>query len=176
MEDLIALALETGFSKAGELNVRALEFMPEVRDMCAADRCRSYGKSWNCPPACGTLEEAAEKAARYGRGLLVQTVGILEDDFDWEGIEKTSAKHRDTFERFTPLMRSRFPDMMPMGVGACNICEECTYPGAPCRFPERAVPPMEAYGLFVSKVCSLSSIAYNNGPQTITFTSCYLFN
>jgi len=38
-------ALERGFSQAGELNVSALEFMPEVRDMCSAGRCHQYGKT-----------------------------------------------------------------------------------------------------------------------------------
>lgn len=179
MADIKALideALEVGFSQAGELNCQALEFMPEVRDMCAADRCHSYGKSWTCPPGCGTIEETALKAAEYSCGLLVQTIGKLEDDFDWETIEKTSLQHRENFERFTEILCKRYPKIMPMGAGACSLCPECTYPDAPCRFPERAFPPMEAYGLFVSKVCTLSGIAYNNGPQTITFTSCYLFD
>lgn len=172
---LIKEALEQGFSFACELNVGTLEFMPEVRAMCAADRCQSYGRSWNCPPGCGTVEEAAQRASAFKQGILVQTIGQLEDDFDWEGIEAAHQTHRVNFEAFTAKLRGRFSDLMPMGVGACSICEECTYPDAPCRYPERAVPPMEAYGLFVSKVCTLSGAKYNNGPQTITFTSCYLF-
>ncbi len=175
MKTLIDEALTAGFSQAGELNRKAIEFMPEVRDMCAADRCHSYGKSWTCPPGCGTIEEASLRAAEYSKGLLVQTIGQMEDDFDWETIEATSSKHRQNFKNFTADLRLRFPKMMPMGAGACSVCPECTYPDAPCRFPELAVPSMEAYGLFVSKVCTLSGVAYNNGPQTITFTSCYLF-
>jgi len=172
---LVSEALAAGFSQAGELNRDAIDFMPEVRDMCAADRCHSYGKCWTCPPGCGTIEEAALKAAAYSKGMLVQTIGQMEDDFDWETIEATSAKHRDNFEKFTAIMRKRFKKLMPMGAGACSLCPECTYPDAPCRYPDLAVPAMEAYGLFVSKVCSLSGVPYNNGPQTITFTSCYLF-
>ena len=52
-------AIKFGFSSAGPLNLEALVLMPEVRDMCSADRCHNYGKSWCCPPACGTLEEGA---------------------------------------------------------------------------------------------------------------------
>ena len=57
MEDLKALAKECGFDVAEDLDPKTLKFLPEVRDMCAADRCRHYNKSWACPPACGTLEE-----------------------------------------------------------------------------------------------------------------------
>ena len=39
-----------GFEEAGALNVEALEFLPEVRQMCAADRCRSFNRNWSCPP------------------------------------------------------------------------------------------------------------------------------
>ncbi len=49
-----------GFEEAGALNVETLEFLPEVRQMCAADRCRSFNRNWSCPPGCGTLEEIAE--------------------------------------------------------------------------------------------------------------------
>ena len=36
-----------GFEEAGALNVEALEFLPEVRQMCAADRCRSFNRNWS---------------------------------------------------------------------------------------------------------------------------------
>ena len=35
-EELIELALEVGFDHAGELNMGALDFRPEVRDMCSS--------------------------------------------------------------------------------------------------------------------------------------------
>ena len=34
-----------GFEEAGALNVEVLEFLPEVRQMCAADRCRSFNRN-----------------------------------------------------------------------------------------------------------------------------------
>jgi bifunctional UDP-N-acetylglucosamine pyrophosphorylase/glucosamine-1-phosphate N-acetyltransferase len=172
---LIAEALEKGFSQAGKLNCEALEFLPEVRDMCAADRCHSYGKNWACPPACGTIEAAAFKASQYSYGIIVQTTGHLDDDFDYETMQATGEKHKNNFEKFVTYLRGRFSDILPMGAGACTICAQCTYPDAPCRFPDRSISSMEAYGLFVSKVCTLSDIKYNYGPLSITYTSCILF-
>ena len=174
MEALIQEALDEGFSQAGELNVNALEFMPEVRDMCNADRCRQYGKNWRCPPGCGSIEEAAARAAQYSRGILVQTIGQMEDDFDYETIEAASKKHQSNLAALVDKVKARHPDMLPMGAGTCTLCETCTYPDAPCRFPEKSISSMEAYGLWVSRVCSLSCLPYNNGKQTITYTSCYL--
>ena len=34
---------------------------------------------------------------------------------------------------------------------------------------------MEAYGLFVSDICTRSGLNYNYGPNTLTYTSCVLF-
>ena len=172
--ELVKEAIETGFSQAGELNLSALVFMPEVREMCNADRCRHFGKNWRCPPGCGSIEEASKRAAGYSFGLIVQTIGKMEDDFDYETIQATSGKHKKDFAVLIEKLKKRYDNILPMGAGSCEICETCTYPDAPCRFPEKSISSMEAYGLWVSKVCELSGISYNNGKATITFTSCYL--
>jgi len=174
IEALIKEAIDSGFSQAGELNVTALEFMPEVREMCSVDLCHQYGKNWRCPPGCGSIEEAAERAAQYSYGVLVQTIGKMEDDFDYETIQDTAEKHKNNFAALVDKVKERVPDVLPMGAGTCSLCETCTYPDAPCRFPDQSISSMEAYGLWVSKVCELSNIPYNNGKQTITYTSCYL--
>lgn len=45
---LVTLAKEAGFTYAAPLAMDALEFKPEVRDMCSADSCKSYGRNWSC--------------------------------------------------------------------------------------------------------------------------------
>ena len=86
-----------GFEEAGALNVEALEFLPEVRQMCAADRCRSFNRNWSCPPGCGTLEEISERVKPYTRGILVQSIGQLEDEFDVETMMETEHTQKARF-------------------------------------------------------------------------------
>lgn len=174
--ELLALAEETGFDHAGELNMEAVEFLPAVREMCAADRCRSYGRSWSCPPACGTLEEAAQRAGRYRRGVLLQSTGALEDDFDVETMQETERAQRERFSAYVERVRREYPDCLPMATGACTYCEACTYPDAPCRFPDKAIPSMEACGLLVSRVCEQAGLPYYYGPRTMTYSSCALID
>ena len=174
IENLKQEALDAGFSQVGELNMEALVFMPEVRDMCSADRCHQYGKNWRCPPGCGSIEEASERAARYTCGIIVQTIGKMDDDFDYETIQSTSEKHKGNFAAMAEELKKRYTDVLAMGAGTCTLCEACTYPDAPCRFPEKSISSMEAYGLLVGKVCELSNVPYINGQKTITYTSCYL--
>lgn len=174
LNEVLALAEGCGFHHRGPLDVKALRFLPEVRAMCAAGKCGQYGRSWSCPPACGTLEEAAERARRYAQGVLVQTTGALEDDFDVEGMMEAEQIHKDRFFHLVDALRAAELDCLPMAAGACTVCPVCAYP-EPCRSPDRAIPSMEAYGIFVSQLCASSGLDYNYGPRTVTYTSCVLF-
>ena len=173
---LTQLALEQGFDQVGPLDPLSLEFLPEVREMCAADRCRSYNKTWTCPPACGTLEEISDRCRAYAQGLLLQSTGTLEDDFDIEGMQELEQRHRRSFYGFVRQAMALCPNALPMGMGSCTLCQDCTWPqGGPCRHPDLAFPSMEAYGLFVSRVCERAGMKYYYGPHTMTYTSCILF-
>ena len=135
-QELMDFAVQFGFTNVGMLNVPALEFSPDVRSMCAADKCRSYGRSWTCPPHCGTLEEIAEKAAAYSRGILVQSTAQMEDDYDVETMMETGEQQKERFLELVKELRKIYPNCLPMSAGTCTICSPCACPDAPCRFPD----------------------------------------
>lgn len=176
-EQLKELALRAGFSRCHPLNTDALVFRQEVRDMCASDKCKNYGKSWSCPPAIDSLNTIAEKAKKYNAGLIVQTTGHMEDLFDIESIGKISVSHKKSWDTFVrqALAVTEY-DALPMASGACSICKKCTFPDKPCRFPKKVFPSMEAYGLWVSDVCEKSNLDYYYSEKTMTYTACILYN
>lgn len=176
MIDYRALALECGFSVAEPMDVATLKFLPDVRSMCAADRCRSYGKTWSCPPACGELDYWEERCRCFTKGLILQTVGDREDSYDFEAMMEAAEENKKQFDRFTEALRARGADFLAMSAGTCTRCEKCTYPDAPCRFPEKLYPSMEACGLFVSGVCSDNGVKYYYGEDKIAYTCCLLYN
>ena len=176
MPDIFQLAVQNGFEHIAPLCMEALEPLPEVREMCASGKCGKYGKCWTCPPGCGPLEALREQASAFPRGVLLQSTGTLEDDFDVDTMMETERIHKERFLRFVEWLRANAPRSMPMSAGACTICKECTYPDAPCRFPDRAIPSMEACGLLVSDACTKAGLAYYYGPRTITYSSCALFD
>ena len=176
METLLNLALQAGFTRAVPLDTAHLEVRTEVREMCASDRCRAYGCSWSCPPACGTLEQCQTRMNRYHRGILLQTTGLLEDDFDAEAIHETEQRHKAAFSTLARQIRHLHPNCLPLTAGTCTLCRKCTYPAKPCRFPGKRFSSMEAYGLLVSDVCLKSGVKYYYGPKTITYTSCILID
>jgi predicted metal-binding protein len=65
IDELVVLAKEAGFTYAAPLAMESLEFREEVRSMCSADLCKSYGKSWSCPPAVGSIERARKTDTKW---------------------------------------------------------------------------------------------------------------
>ena len=174
-EEVGKLAESCGFTNHGFFDVKGLKFLEEVRQMCAADLCQSYDKNWSCPPACGSLSETAERMHRYQEGILVQTTAELEDDFDAENMALAENRHKKSFMTFARQARSLCSDCLPLSAGTCTLCRSCTYPEKPCRFPAKRLSSMEAYGLLVSEVCTLSGLKYYYGPKTLTYSACLLY-
>ncbi len=172
--DWCAAAKKLGFTQAVEFDPAILQPRADVRAMCAQDKCRAYGKNWTCPPHCGSIEACAERIRGCKKGILLQTVGHLRKSIDTRGYRETEQRHLQSFSRFCDAIRIQYPDALCLGSGGCRICPECAYP-APCRFPERAAPSMEGYGLFVTQVCRDAGAAYSHGEKTITYTACVLY-
>jgi len=177
--DGVALARDLGFEEAAALDLGGeARLVPAqwVRDTCADGTCQQFGRNWMCPPACPALDELARRFGGYRRGVVVQSVGRMEDPFDIDAIAATQARHKRRFARLVAALQPAHPRQWPLGVGTCELCPTCTYPDEPCRLPGLAVTSMEAAGLVVSEVCDLAGIPYHHGPCTITYTSCVLLD
>ena len=57
----------------------------------------------------------------------------------------------------------------------CGRCKSCTYPDAPCRFPEKLYPSLEGFGFIVSELAAKAGIRYNNGSNTVTYFGAVFF-
>jgi len=172
--ELEKTAKACGFTYSAKLDISTIEFMQEVRDMCNPEQCKNYDKSWSCPPACASLEEMRKSVKGYGNGILVQTVGTIEDSLDWDGMMAVGARHKKNFGKMKDRLSAEGVQFLAMGAGRCQICECCTYPDEPCRAPSKMEVSMEASGLLVSKVCKDNGLEYNYGADSIAFTSCFL--
>ena len=174
-KEAVRLAADAGFAGRGIFRAEDLRFLEEVRDMCRADKCGNYGRLWTCPPACGTLDEIRARTGRFAWGIVLQTTEFMEDEFDGEAIENAQETQRERFTEYCGFLRDAGEDFFPMGSGGCGQCGTCTFPDAPCRFPDKAFPSMEACGLLVTDVCRIAGTPYYYGKNTVTFTACVLF-
>ena len=131
-----------------------------------------------CPPNVGDIDVLMNEVRKYDYALVYQTVTQLEDSYDFEGMI-------DAKKRFHPLeqrLRENFDDLkysnvLYLGIGGCGLCETCAKrTDNPCRFPEKAIPSLEAYGINVSKLAQAAGMKYVNGKDTVTYFGAVLFS
>jgi predicted metal-binding protein len=176
---LFQLALDAGFTYAAWISPEQIPFAPELRTLCAQNSCGKYGTSWKGPPAIGPVEELMQEVLRYGHGLIIQTVGQLEDSFDYESMVEAEEVHQDHFFELVAKVKSSYPalrdNMLALTVGCCHICDSCTYPDSPCVRPDEAFASVEAYGINVNGMLTAGGLKYNNGPDTVSYVGLLLF-
>lgn len=173
-DQLAQLAEECGFTAWSPLDVAGISLRSEVRDMCAANTCGKHARCWSCPPGCGTLEECGARLKERSLGILVQTTGAMEDSFDFESVMEIERQHKENFRRMFDALRARGADVLALGAGCCTQCASCTYPDQPCRFPEKMISSMEAYGMLVLEICKANGLKYYYGSDKMSYTSCFL--
>lgn len=175
-QELIDIALDAGALKAAVIDVNSIVLDASFRDICGTNSCGMYGRCWMCPPDIGDINKLMADVRSYQHGLLYQTVHELEDSFDVEGMQEAGKKHvmvGQRLEAFVMLMLQRH---LHLSCGGCRICDRCAkLDGLPCRDPERAMPPMEGYGIDVYNTCKPTHMKYINGQNTVTYFGIVLF-
>ena len=169
-------AAKTEFTQFGYVRVESLKFYDEVREICKTNKCGKYGTSWACPPATGTVEECKERVSKYSKMLLFSKVYLLEDSFDFEGMMAGAVDFKELTGRFRSNIPGTVSNYLLLSNEGCKQCKSCTYPNAPCRFPELLHHSLEGYGFVVSELAREAGIKYNNGPDTVTYFGAILFN
>ena len=146
------------------------------------------------------MEACRERASRYAKMLLVSRPYLLAD---WMDFEEMAAALKDFQERTRALGRglreasgresaqentqgnvqntvqntaSKKAAPLVMTNESCARCGTCTYPDAPCRFPDELQPSLEGFGYLVPELAKQAGIPYMNGPSTVTFFGAVLYD
>lgn len=176
VKDYIAAhSKELGIHQFAFLKTSDLVFTEGVRSLCEMNSCGQYGKTWACPPGVGTLEECKEKVLKFENLFVFTTKHELEDSFDFEGMEKGKAKHNEICPAIAELFQQNFESLLILSAEGCSRCDTCTYPDAPCRFPDTLFPSIESYGVEVNRLAATANINYINGANTVTYFGCIMY-
>lgn len=166
-----------GARQAAELAVTEVPFERSFRTLCQSNSCGRYGKTYMCPPDVGDIDDLIAHAKTFQRVVLYQTVGLLADSYDIEGMLAAGQAHNAlALEISAALGPAPFSARLHLGTGGCRVCPTCTKEiGAPCRFPEKAMSSLEAYGINVSALAALCGMNYINGQNTVTYFGAYFY-
>ena len=153
-DTLTEKAIELGAHKASVISAVEISLDRAFRDMCASNACGMYGKCYMCPPDVGDIDELMAEVANYGYALVYQTVSELEDSFDFEGMVEAKRRTYPLAQSMREIFKnSGIKKVLHLGAGGCGVCKSCAkQTGEPCRFPEKAMPSLEAYGFNVSSL------------------------
>ena len=177
-DTLIEVPLSLGAYKANVIETKEISLDRSFRDMCASNSCGVYGKCWMCPPDVGDIEALMQEVRQYDYALVYQTVTELEDSYDFEGMIEAKKKSYPLAQGLRkPFDDPQFAKVLHLGAGGCGVCKVCAKrTNEPCRFPEKAMPSLEAYGINVSELAKSAGMRYINGQNTITYFGAVLFS
>lgn len=146
-----------------------IDFKDEIQQICNNGACEMYGRTWACPPALGDAAECKKRCIEYSSALFFSAVYELEDSFDYEGMLDAGVKFRKLCDRVYEEAGADSTKILMLCNGACLRCEKCTYPNAPCRFPDKLFLSLEGHGILVSELAKAKGIKYINGKDTVTY-------
>ena len=176
-DKLVHLALAVGFDHAQWIDAEQIVLDRRFRQQCADNACGIYGKCYMCPPDIGDIDALMEKVKAYPGGIFYQSISKLEDSFDFESMQEGGRLHSEKSRALDNALREAgytgFLHLSKGGCGACTPCAKAT--GEPCRFPEKALSSLEAYGVNVSATAKHTSLKYINGVNTVTYFGLVLF-
>lgn len=160
---------EMGVDQSGWITTDQIVFGEEIRKICENNVCRLYGKTWACPPAVGSVAQCRETCLSYARALVFSAVYPLEDSFDIEGMRDGHARFKELCDRLYETVRTRCGSFLLLSNEGCSRCAVCTYPGSPCRMPDKLFPSLEGFGIYVAKLAASAGVRYSNGANTVTY-------
>ena len=177
VETIIKLALESGVKDAQYLPGSAVVTDPVFRKICEGNACGKFGRCYMCPPFIGPVEELMTKATQYTHGVLYQTVGTLEDSFDFEGMMEAGHNHNLCSQKLRKKLEGILPNHLHLTGGGCHLCERCAkLDELPCRHPAEAMTSLEGYGIDVYRTSQATTLKYINGENTVTYFGIVLFD
>ena len=121
------------------------------------------------------MGNAEGKAQAYQKAAVFTYKGQLSDSYDVEGMDAAGKRSNELLDEICERLRQDGHSFLALGCGSCSICESCTYPSAPCRFPQKARPSVEAFGIDVVQLAADTGIHYFNGANTVTYFSVILY-
>ena len=174
--ELIEKVLAAGAAKAAVILEKDIVLSASFRDICKSNGCGVYGQCWMCPPDIGEINELMDRVHQYQYGLLYQTIYDIEDSFDIEGMGAAGVNHAQVSQKVEDAIRPVLDKYLHLSCGGCRLCPRCAKRDQqPCRFPDRALPPMEGYGIDVYQTTKPTHLKYINGQNTVTFFGIVLF-
>lgn len=167
---------QAGIHEYAFLETAGLSFNDDVRQLCVQNKCGKYGSTWACPPAVGTVYECKRRLLQYDTMLLFSGIFPLEDWRDEAALQRCMQGFRQVAQGLDDMLKPIVGERLFLSIEGCDICSECTYPHAPCRFPDKLHHSMSGYSLVVKELAEKAGMAFDGGEGRLIFFGAVAFN
>jgi predicted metal-binding protein len=156
------------------LGLGDLVFSDKVRYICEHD-CPRYKKSWACPPAIDSVSRCIAECGAYGHVFLFTSVAEVTDCMDFTACLEARRSHELMTLELRREFGEHFGKVLALSTG-CMLCDDCTYPDAPCRHPEERLSTVESHGILIMETAARLGVTVDCGNNTVTYISLIFFN
>ena len=139
-EKILEAAENLGFTNYKIIDTQAIEYDGSFRRFCEMNYCGNYEKNYSCPPACGTFEELKEKADKFKKALVLQTITMVHDIND---------------DSETRLIKKHHNQLTRALISELEIRE-----GKECVFPNKKASCLSAFCIQVNKLAEYCGFPY----------------
>ncbi|MCL1912911.1 MAG: DUF2284 domain-containing protein [Eubacteriaceae bacterium] len=175
-QELLSIVDGFQFDQVAQFSTSIIKPVKSLYEMCSNGRCRSYNSRYSCPPAVGTFESLQVELSGYKEGIVLGKVYQIGSNFDFEGMIDASREFGVEIVELKKAFQNKGIEAMVMGSGGCRVCEECSYPDAPCQHPEIMIRSISCFGINVGQVVRDCGLSYNSGDRTVAYFSFALSN
>ena len=124
-EKLLNQALACGFDQACVIDTDHLIFDSRFRQFCEMNYCGNYDNNYSCPPSCGEPEALKEKALRFSKALVLQTITPVKDIMDDAETKVIKHRHNEMTWKLIHGVEGEIPEYLPAMAGPCQLCSPC---------------------------------------------------
>lgn len=134
---------------------RELIFDDKVVEQCKS--CKRYGKKATCPPHIFPFEYYQRLLPTYKHCTIYYERFEIDDIKNWVRLGKKSSMKLTNFllKKRADLFNKGHYFAVAFGGGSCKICKTCTFP---CKFPDKALIPVEGTGLHIVEMMRLRGV------------------
>jgi predicted metal-binding protein len=174
MNDILVSLLKNKVDEYKEIDASMIIYQAELLNNCKMNYCGKYNSNWMCPPAV-SQNELVQDYLKYQKVFVFTKITHIEDAFDIDGMNEGRKKVEKIISFLQRKLLYKY-DYKILGAGTCSRCSKCTYPYAPCRYPNLAIPGLEALGINVVELAKTCKIKYYNGLNTVTYFAAIYYN
>ena len=152
------------------------ESISKCRELCGQNLCGTFNANWGCPPGVGTERECLGIVGKYSKAILLKKRFENIDFNDRSLIADIANGHQEVCRRFGNILRGKGYDTLPLADGGCTHCKSCSYPDAPCGFPDQRVTSVSCYGILMEDYMRSQGVDFSFEGNAMTMYGIMLYN